>query len=87
MEGGWESGPAIVPGDVESSLLIRAVRYDDGDLQMPPDAPSMREIARLELWGHAECPDPARGLGVASQSELPTVGSRRRVVSTGRLLR
>src|SRR5215470_14917037 len=33
---GGESGPALVPGDPEKSLLIKAVRYGDPDLQMPP---------------------------------------------------
>src|SRR5262245_54910980 len=37
-KGGWEkggdSGPAIIPGDPEKSLLIKAVRYTDPDLQM-----------------------------------------------------
>lgn len=36
---GGETGPAIVPGDPESSLLIRAIRYHDPELQMPPDGP------------------------------------------------
>ena len=33
---GGETGPAIVPGDPEKSLLIKAIRYTDPDLQMPP---------------------------------------------------
>ena len=39
--GGWEkggeSGPAIVPAKPDASLLIKAVRYRDDDLAMPPD--------------------------------------------------
>ena len=34
---GGDSGPVIVPGDPEASLLIKAVRYTDPDLQMPKD--------------------------------------------------
>ena len=34
---GGDTGPAAVPGDPEKSLLIKAVRYDDEDLQMPPN--------------------------------------------------
>ena len=34
---GGENGPAIVPGDPAKSLLLKAVRYDDPDLQMPPE--------------------------------------------------
>src|SRR5437867_4858149 len=33
---GGETGPAIVPGEPEKSLLIKAVRHTDEDLQMPP---------------------------------------------------
>src|SRR2546425_7633818 len=33
---GGDSGPVIVPGDPEASRLIKAVRYTDPDLQMPP---------------------------------------------------
>src|SRR6267378_676673 len=33
---GGDTGAAIVPGDPEKSLLIKAVRYTDPDLQMPP---------------------------------------------------
>lgn len=33
---GGDSGPAIVPGQPEESLLIRAIRYRDKDLKMPP---------------------------------------------------
>lgn len=32
---GGESGPAIIPGDPEKSLIIKVIRYQD-DLQMPP---------------------------------------------------
>ena len=33
---GGESGPAIVPGKPDDSLLIRGVRYWDKDFTMPP---------------------------------------------------
>ena len=33
---GGDSGPAIVPGDAAKSLLVKAVRFDDPALQMPP---------------------------------------------------
>jgi len=34
---GSDSGPAIVPGNLQNSLLIEAVRYENTDLQMPPE--------------------------------------------------
>jgi hypothetical protein len=47
---GGDSGPAIIPGDPGSSVLIAAVRYSD-DLQMPPDGklPSV-DVQLLEEW-------------------------------------
>ena len=36
MRRGGDTGPAVVPGDVEASLLVRAVKYDDDVLRMPP---------------------------------------------------
>ena len=60
---GGETGPAIVPGDPDNSLLIKAVRYTDPDLQMPPkDKPLSRPAGRrsggLGQNGRAR---PARG--------------------------
>ncbi|MDF2440799.1 MAG: hypothetical protein JWN98_1783, partial [Abditibacteriota bacterium] len=36
MLAGNDSGPAVVPGDPDKSLLIKAVRYTDEEMQMPP---------------------------------------------------
>ncbi|MEW4490220.1 PSD1 and planctomycete cytochrome C domain-containing protein [Thalassoglobus sp. JC818] len=56
---GGDSGTAIVPGDIDGSLLITAIRYDDENLQMPPDqALSEREIADFEHWVRLGAPDP-----------------------------
>ena len=64
---GGDSGPSIVPGEVEKSLFIKAARWSDPDLQMPPKnklpAP---EIAVLEEWVKMGAPDPR----VASASSL-----------------
>ena len=58
---GWKngggSGPAIVPGNPDESLLIKAVRYDE--FQMPPQEKlSEGEIALLEKWVAMGAPDP-----------------------------
>src|SRR5882724_1457914 len=48
---GGETGPAIVPGEPEKSLLIKAVRHIDEDLQMPPKKTLPAEqIAILVEW-------------------------------------
>jgi hypothetical protein len=55
---GGPTGPAVVPGDLDQSLLIQAVRYSP-DLQMPPDKQlSKDEVAILEQWVSSGAPDP-----------------------------
>lgn len=48
---GGDSGPAVVPGDIEKSLLVKAVTFRDPDLQMPPKQKlTDREIELLTNW-------------------------------------
>ncbi|MGQ0636567.1 MAG: PSD1 and planctomycete cytochrome C domain-containing protein [Planctomycetaceae bacterium] len=56
---GGDSGPALVPGDPEASLLITAVRQTQDDLRMPPDKKlSDSQIADLEAWIKRGAPQP-----------------------------
>lgn len=56
---GGETGPAIVPGDLEKSPLISAVRYGNKDLEMPPkEKLAADELAVLERWVAMGAPDP-----------------------------
>lgn len=58
---GGDRGTAIEPQHPETSLLIRAVTYDDPDLQMPPSqALSARQIADLKNWIQRGAHDPRR---------------------------
>ena len=58
-ETGGDSGPAIVPGDVPGSLLLRAVSYENSDLQMPPKYKlAEHERAALSKWVEAGAADP-----------------------------
>jgi hypothetical protein len=62
MLAGGDRGPAITPGDAEKSLLIRAVRYNDSELQMPPkERLSAETIADFEAWVNRGAPDPRTG--------------------------
>ncbi len=63
---GGEGGPALVPGDVEASHLIRAVRHVDDQLKMPPKEklPAV-EIAVLEKWVKLGAPDPRESVVLA----------------------
>src|SRR3954453_14802262 len=48
---GGKSGPALVPGKPDESLLIRAVSYSQERLKMPPQGKlSDDEIATLRSW-------------------------------------
>ncbi len=55
---GGELGPAVVPGNPDQSLLIKAVRYHD-DLHMPPNGKlADKQIAALEQWVKLGAPWP-----------------------------
>ena len=73
---GGETGPAVVPGDLEKSLLIKAVRYTDPDLQMPPKDKKLSDaqIADLETWVKMGAPDPR----AASASQKAWVDSNKK---------
>lgn len=57
---GGNTGPAIVPGKPDQSLLIQAIRYKDEDLQMPPKGEKLtdQQIADLTEWVRRGAPDP-----------------------------
>ena len=61
---GGDSGPAVVPGHAEKSVIIRAVGYTDEDLQMPPPKDgadrklSDAQIADLAAWVKMGAPMP-----------------------------
>ncbi len=56
---GGDSGPVLDPGKPDSSLLIKAVRYTDDDLKMPPKGKlPAAAIADLETWVRMGAPDP-----------------------------
>jgi cytochrome c553 len=57
---GGDSGPSIVPGNPDKSLLIKAIRYTEADLKMPPKGKKLSdaEIADLTAWVKMGAPDP-----------------------------
>jgi hypothetical protein len=68
---GGDTGPALVPGDPEKSLLIKAIRYKDENLQMPPKGEKLspEQISNLEAWVKMGAPDPRTGTGVAAKPD------------------
>src|SRR5262245_12727979 len=56
---GGDSGPAVVPGEPDRSLFIKALRYTDPALRMPPRKKlSPQEVADFEEWVKRGLPDP-----------------------------
>jgi hypothetical protein len=60
---GGESGALFVSDDLDKSLLIKAVRYSDPDLQMPPSKGGDKKLARsqialIEEWVKRGAPMP-----------------------------
>jgi hypothetical protein len=65
---GGDSGPAVVPGNSGESLLIQALRHEDG-LAMPPKKTRLPEatIADFVRWVDLGAPDPrAEPIGLTS---------------------
>ena len=59
---GGESGVIIKPGDVDGSLLIRAMRYKEESLEMPPKAKLPdKVVADFEKWVKMGAPWPKTG--------------------------
>jgi hypothetical protein len=74
---GGDSGPALVPGQPERSLLVRAVCYAD-ELKMPPKGKlTDREIELLVSWVRRGAPDP-RTAAIAPGTRILNVEEGRR---------
>ena len=68
---GGDSGPAIVPGHPEKSVLIKAVRHEVDGLQMPDKEKLAEEhINDLVAWVRIGAPDPR-----ISTAPVPTTSS------------
>jgi hypothetical protein len=66
---GGDSGPAIVPGKPAESLLLRAMRYNDMRLKMPPtDKLPDAVIADFEQWIAAGAHDPRTEAVIATSA-------------------
>jgi len=57
MEKGGESGPAVVPGDKEASLILAALKHEGFDMPPAGKLPD-QVIADFEQWVEMGAPDP-----------------------------
>ncbi len=70
---GGESGPALVPGKPEDSLLIKAVRRLDKDLAMPPKKEMPAAVVDdFVAWVKMGAPDPRDGKSPAPVAKTET---------------
>jgi hypothetical protein len=73
---GGESGPAVIPGNVGKSLLIRALRHEG--LKMPPSGRLPEEtVAAFEKWIELGAPDPRDGTVSADAEETIDLAAAR----------
>jgi dienelactone hydrolase len=67
---GGDSGPAVVPGNAKASLLIAAIRHEDG-LEMPPKQKLTEgQIADFVKWIEAGAVDPRDGAAAKTTSAI-----------------
>ena len=65
LKRGGNSGPVIQPGDPDKSLLVRALRYQDKALQMPPGKPLPGAVvADFENWIRSGADMPADAIAI-----------------------
>ncbi|MEM0896616.1 MAG: PSD1 and planctomycete cytochrome C domain-containing protein [Verrucomicrobiota bacterium] len=68
---GGDSGKAVIPGDLDGSLLISAVRREDEDSAMPPKKALPANLVKtLEQWVQRGAPGPADDMGETDFSLL-----------------
>ena len=73
---GGDTRPAVVPGNLDKSLLIEAIRYGNQDLKMPPKGRLSEEaVADFETWVRMNAPDP-RDEGPAIVAAGPSTSAR-----------
>jgi len=69
---GGDTGPALVAHKPEESLLIKAVSYEDSDLEMPPDGKlPEHQIAALKQWIAMGAPWPESEITNAKPARKP----------------
>ena len=67
---GGDSGPALQADEPQGSLLLRAIRYQNADLQMPPSGKlDATEIEVLETWVAQGAFDPRADLPSGSSDK------------------
>ncbi|MBL8827489.1 MAG: PSD1 domain-containing protein, partial [Planctomycetaceae bacterium] len=75
---GGDSGPAAVPGDVDKSLLVEAIRYSPDGLQMPPTGKlPQAELDTLVEWVKRGLPHPSAAETHAARKGVDLAAGKR----------
>ena len=70
---GGDSGPAVVPGKINESLLYTAITYEDDSLEMPPKYQLPETvIADFKRWIELGAPDPRKSAAKPKRSATYT---------------
>lgn len=78
---GGDTGPAVVPGKLDESLLISAIKWSDKDTQMPPKKQLPASvIADFEQWVKMGAPDP-RSTGSVADADKAAASWKRKEVN------
>lgn len=73
LKKGGVLGQDVEPGKPDNSRLLRALRYNDPDLKMPPSGKLPDSvIAAIEQWILAGAPDPRKDNDVVSSNVAPS---------------
>ena len=74
---GGDSGPALVPGNPEESLLWTAISWQDEDYEMPPKQKLSESIrADFRKWIEMGAPDPREGEKIVLRTEIDIAEGR-----------
>ncbi len=74
---GGDSGPALVPGNPEESLLWTAISWQDEDYEMPPKQKLSESIrADFRKWIEMGAPDPREGEKIVLKTEIDIAEGR-----------
>ena len=72
---GGESGPSVVPGKIDDSLLLSALQYDS--FEMPPKGKLPKAvIADFEQWVKMGAPDPREAMTVIAKKTIDYKAAR-----------
>jgi len=71
---GGDSGAGVVPGNLNESLLIEAIRYTNKDFAMPPKKEGGKLDATIiqdfETWVKMGAPDPREGVSPVKKADM-----------------